>query len=71
MLRVRPFLTSPLSLSLPVRPQFDIVKVRLQSSDAYKGALDCATKIVKQEGPLAFYKGASLRRRKELGHARA
>jgi solute carrier family 25 carnitine/acylcarnitine transporter 20/29 len=43
----------------------------LQSSDAYKGALDCATKIVKQEGPLAFYKGVSLRRGKELGHVRA
>ena len=39
--------------------QFDIVKVRLQSSDAYSGALDCARSIVKNEGPLAFYKGSS------------
>ncbi|KAL7004339.1 Mitochondrial carrier protein ymc2 [Cystobasidiomycetes sp. EMM_F5] len=37
--------------------KFDIVKVRLQSSDAYSGALDCAKSIIKNEGPLAFYKG--------------
>ncbi|OKL59107.1 hypothetical protein UA08_05600 [Talaromyces atroroseus] len=36
---------------------FDIVKVRLQTTSQYSGALDCATKIFKNEGPLAFYKG--------------
>ena len=47
------------TLAIPFTPatQFDIVKVRLQSSDIYSGALDCATKIAKNEGPLAFYKG--------------
>ncbi|CAI6338980.1 unnamed protein product [Periconia digitata] len=36
---------------------FDIVKVRLQTTQQYSGALDAATKIYKSEGPLAFYKG--------------
>ncbi|KAF2641376.1 mitochondrial carnitine/acylcarnitine carrier protein [Massarina eburnea CBS 473.64] len=36
---------------------FDIVKVRLQTTQQYSGALDAATKIYKNEGPLAFYKG--------------
>ncbi|KAH8697102.1 mitochondrial carrier domain-containing protein [Talaromyces proteolyticus] len=36
---------------------FDIVKVRLQTTSQYSSALDCATKIFKNEGPLAFYKG--------------
>jgi len=36
---------------------FDIVKVRLQTTTQYSGALDCATQIYKREGPLAFYKG--------------
>ncbi|KAK4703413.1 hypothetical protein P7C70_g2811, partial [Phenoliferia sp. Uapishka_3] len=36
---------------------FDIVKVRLQSSDNYKGTMDCATRILREEGPTAFYKG--------------
>lgn len=36
---------------------FDIVKVRLQTTAEYTGALDCATKIWRNEGPLAFYKG--------------
>lgn len=35
----------------------DIVKVRLQTTTKYKGALDCATQILKNEGPAAFYKG--------------
>ena len=37
----------------------DILKVRLQTSPpgTYTGMLDCATRIVKNEGPLAFYKG--------------
>jgi solute carrier family 25 (mitochondrial carnitine/acylcarnitine transporter), member 20/29 len=35
----------------------DIVKVRLQTTTQYTGALDAATKIYKSEGPLAFYKG--------------
>ncbi|KAI8810155.1 mitochondrial carrier domain-containing protein [Cladochytrium replicatum] len=40
---------------------FDIVKVRLQTqpkeNPVYKGMLDCVTKISKEEGFLAFYKG--------------
>jgi solute carrier family 25 carnitine/acylcarnitine transporter 20/29 len=36
---------------------FDIVKVRLQTSQQYTGALDAATSIYKNEGALAFYKG--------------
>lgn len=36
---------------------FDIVKVRLQTSQEYSGALDAATKIYRNEGALAFYKG--------------
>ncbi|KAH9929566.1 mitochondrial carrier [Epithele typhae] len=38
---------------------FDIVKVRMQTAPAgtYKGMMDCATGILKNEGPLAFYKG--------------
>ncbi|MCJ1246602.1 hypothetical protein MMC30_003811 [Trapelia coarctata] len=36
---------------------FDIVKVRLQTSNQHSNALECATKIFKNEGPAAFYKG--------------
>lgn len=38
---------------------FDIVKVRMQTSakGTYRGMLDCAGGILKNEGPLAFYKG--------------
>ncbi|OAK95269.1 mitochondrial carrier protein-like protein [Phaeosphaeriaceae sp. SRC1lsM3a] len=36
---------------------FDIVKVRLQTTQQYSGALDAATQIYKNEGALAFYKG--------------
>lgn len=38
---------------------FDIVKVRMQTSakGTYKGMLHCAGGILKNEGPLAFYKG--------------
>ncbi|KAH8724577.1 mitochondrial carnitine/acylcarnitine carrier protein [Phaeosphaeriaceae sp. PMI808] len=36
---------------------FDIVKVRLQTTQQYTGALDAATKIYRNEGALAFYKG--------------
>ena len=49
-------------LSLP----FDLVKSRLMSMKAnaagempYKGVLDCTTKILRTEGPLAFWKGFS------------
>lgn len=35
----------------------DIVKVRLQTTTHYKGALDCASQILKNEGAAAFYKG--------------
>ncbi|CAK5281193.1 unnamed protein product [Mycena citricolor] len=38
---------------------FDIVKVRMQTSakGTYTGMMHCATGILKNEGPLAFYKG--------------
>jgi solute carrier family 25 carnitine/acylcarnitine transporter 20/29 len=36
---------------------FDIVKVRLQTTSQYSGALDAATKIYQNEGAFAFYKG--------------
>ncbi|KIY44545.1 mitochondrial carrier [Fistulina hepatica ATCC 64428] len=38
---------------------FDIVKVRMQTAPqgTYSGMLDCAGGILKNEGPLAFYKG--------------
>ncbi|KAI9666493.1 MAG: hypothetical protein M1821_004429 [Bathelium mastoideum] len=36
---------------------FDIVKVRLQTTTQYKNALESATQIWKNEGPMAFYKG--------------
>ena len=36
---------------------FDIVKVRLQTTTQYSNALGCATSILRNEGPLAFYKG--------------
>lgn len=37
--------------------QPDIVKVRLQTTTHYKGAFDCASQILKNEGASAFYKG--------------
>ena len=40
----------------------DIVKVRLQTTSQYKSALDGATQIFKNEGPLAFYKVPRLNR---------
>lgn len=42
---------------------FDFVKTRLQrgasssGAPAYKGMLDCAVKVLKDEGPLRFYRG--------------
>jgi len=38
---------------------FDIVKVRMQTSSkgTYTGMMHCATGILRNEGPLAFYKG--------------
>jgi solute carrier family 25 oxoglutarate transporter 11 len=45
---------------------FDFVKTRIQKQKAgadgklpYNGSIDCVIKTVKQEGPLAFYKGFS------------
>jgi solute carrier family 25 (mitochondrial carnitine/acylcarnitine transporter), member 20/29 len=35
----------------------DIIKVRLQTTNQYKSALDCGRQILTHEGPLAFYKG--------------
>jgi solute carrier family 25 carnitine/acylcarnitine transporter 20/29 len=45
-----------LTITPPGQP-FDIVKVRLQTSTAHNSALEAATSIWKNEGPLAFYKG--------------
>jgi solute carrier family 25 citrate transporter 1 len=41
----------------------DVVKTRMQGLDAtrYKGTLDCAAQIMRNEGPRAFYKGATAR----------
>ena len=38
---------------------FDIVKVRIQTapSGTYASPLDCATRLLKSDGPLGFYKG--------------
>lgn len=36
---------------------FDIIKVRLQTTNQYRSALDCGKQILTHEGPLAFYKG--------------
>lgn len=41
----------------PTGQPFDIVKVRLQTTTQYSGALQAASSIYKTEGPLAFYKG--------------
>lgn len=43
---------------------FDLIKTRLQrgkgpSGQSYKGVFDCAVKIVKDEGPMRFYRGFS------------
>ncbi|KAL9313789.1 hypothetical protein ACSQ67_019241 [Phaseolus vulgaris] len=37
----------------------DVIKTRVMNMkvDAYNGALDCALKTVRAEGPLALYKG--------------
>ncbi|XP_002137236.2 putative tricarboxylate transport protein, mitochondrial [Drosophila pseudoobscura] len=37
----------------------DVVKTRMQSLDSarYKNTLDCAIQVLRQEGPMAFYKG--------------
>lgn len=37
---------------------FDIVKVRVQTAapGTFSSPLDCATKLLKNEGPLGFYK---------------
>lgn len=38
---------------------FDVVKTQMQGRDAskYKSTLDCFTKIMKEAGPMGFYKG--------------
>lgn len=42
------------AFSLP----FDFLKTRLQrGGSAYSGVLDCAIKVLKEEGPLRFYRG--------------
>ncbi|CAF0754260.1 unnamed protein product, partial [Rotaria sp. Silwood1] len=43
---------------------FDVVKTRLQTLEykhRYSGIIDCATKIMKEEGSSAFFKGSLLR----------
>jgi solute carrier family 25 citrate transporter 1 len=42
---------------------FDVVKTRMQGSDAvkYKNTMDCFVTIFKEEGPAAFYSGALAR----------
>jgi solute carrier family 25 2-oxodicarboxylate transporter 21 len=45
--------------SLVVVP-FELVKIRLQdktSASRYSGLLDCLTKVIRHEGPLALYNG--------------
>ncbi len=41
----------------------DVVKTRMQGLGAskYKGVVDCAMQILRNEGPRAFYKGATAR----------
>lgn len=41
---------------------FDIVKVRVQTapSGTYNGVLDCISHILRDEGPMAFYKGTTM-----------
>lgn len=42
------------ALSLP----FDFLKTRLQrGGSAYSGVLDCAVKVLREEGPMRFYRG--------------
>lgn len=45
-----------------VMQPFEIIKVRLQTQSKaeplYNGIVDCLTKIIKNEGPLALYKGS-------------
>ena len=47
-----------------VMQPFEIIKVRLQTQSKanpqYAGIVDCLTKIIKSEGPLALYKGTIL-----------
>ena len=44
-----------------VMQPFELIKVRLQTQSKqapqYSGILDCLGKIIKNEGPLALYKG--------------
>lgn len=64
-----PQMTQPLSIltgasagateSFVVVP-FELIKIRLQdkaSAGKYNGMIDCVTKTIKQEGPLALYQG--------------
>jgi solute carrier family 25 citrate transporter 1 len=41
----------------------DVIKTRMQGLQAgrYKSTIDCAVQIMKNEGPRAFYKGATAR----------
>lgn len=52
--------------ALSVNP-FDVIKTRLQvikkapGEPTYNGVLDCITKTLKNEGPIAFFKGGACR----------
>ena len=55
--RTRPNLQQHSVDRIQLGQPFDIVKVRLQTTQEYSNALDCASRILRHEGPLAFYKG--------------
>eukprot|EP01080_Neovahlkampfia_damariscottae_P011217 gene11217-4039_t len=38
---------------------FDVVKVRLQTSNEFKGVIDCVRKTLTKEGVVGFYKGVT------------
>ncbi|EWM25764.1 solute carrier family 25 member 45 [Nannochloropsis gaditana] len=46
-------------VSLAVGQPFDTIKVRLQASTKFKGAIDCLRRLLATEGPLALFKGMS------------
>ncbi|RKO84563.1 mitochondrial carrier domain-containing protein, partial [Blyttiomyces helicus] len=43
--------------SVLVGHPFDTLKVRLQTSNEYKGIADCFKQTIKRDGPLGLYKG--------------
>ncbi|CAG9831945.1 unnamed protein product [Diabrotica balteata] len=57
--KVTPRLKQARACSVYGNNPIDVVKTRMQGLEAkkYKNTLDCAVQILKNEGPLAFYKG--------------